>query len=137
MVQEMATKILAILADRPTATFVELLQLIGSEAVGEEIIGVPGYDHAILWAGVSNDFIAALNSIRPQIIMEPTNFMVYAMDGGALNLPIPPANAKSMNFKEDTWMPTTISLRTPEKAAKLAKAIEVARKREAKAKRAA
>jgi hypothetical protein len=131
--EEMGKKILAILEDRPAATFVELTQLVGVEAVCEQVIGVPGYEHAILWEGVSNVFIAALNLIRPQIIMEPTNFMVYVMDGAALNMPVLPKNAKSMDFAEDTWMPTTISLRTPEKAAKLAKAIEVARKREAKA----
>jgi hypothetical protein len=134
-VEEMGKKILAILEDRPAATFIELTQLVGAEAVGEQVIGVPGYEHAILWVGVSNEFIAALNLIRPQIIMEPTNFMVYAMDGAALNMPILPNNAKSMDFEEDTWMPVTISLKTPEKAAKLAKAIEVARKREAKAKK--
>jgi len=95
---------------RGGVTFVELQSLLESsmEVKGDLVIYVPGYENIILWAGISQEFFQvvtlALNS--HQIMMRPTQLLVYLVDGGALNMPI----AKSArHYQTPHWLPVSFS----------------------------
>jgi hypothetical protein len=89
-----------------SVSFVELVNLEPGFAGDLSI----SYGTLVLWAGVSDRFIDALEECKPLIEPTPTSVLVYWHDGAALGLPIakrPPKNG----YKEPHWAPVVWNLR--------------------------
>jgi hypothetical protein len=112
--EEMAQRILQVIEQLPGTTFYELVPKCGEEARGEFQISLGGLPNSILWAGVSEKFCAAFNLAKPQIEERNSNALVYAMDGGGLNIPLPSkkeckqALKNKQDFKEERWLPVVL-----------------------------
>ena len=109
-VEEMAAKILQIVEGHPQTTFAELRKYIGKEMDGDYRFGFPQNPNIVLWSDVNETFIDAFQFVKDKLFVVPTTFLVYAMDGQGLTLPI----AKHLKHKTPHWVPTVISIRTPE-----------------------
>jgi hypothetical protein len=107
--EEMAEKIFeTVVMLGPGCSFVEIQQHCGEEARGDFQFSLPGYQNVILWAGVSEMFVTALHSIREKLHLRPTGFLVYAMDGEMLRMPI----AKTFRaYKAPRWLPVVFGVR--------------------------
>jgi len=108
-------KILMYILNNGDATFIGLENYLGESAKGNmtwEII-----DNVTLWAGMSDDFIAAMMSLRKDELIEPsgTQLLVYLIDGGTLNLPIA-KRPKSTGYKKEHWLPVIFHLTEKGKA---------------------
>ena len=119
-VEEMSQKILQTIKDRPATTFVEIVNACGDEARGEFMLTFPGKENAILWSGVSEKFGEAWNLVRHQTTCARSNYLVYMMDGGLLDLPIMKNNIKNLNFKKPTWCPVVLYLKKADEAKEVA-----------------
>jgi hypothetical protein len=95
---------------RDWVSFVEIsreLEIRGIPTEGEFEIGVPGYANLIMWAGMSEEFVAVLDEMwgDPRIVLDSGHFLAYLIDGVMLTLPIakrPPKNG----YREPHWAPT-------------------------------
>jgi len=107
-------------------TFAEIVNAIGSEANGDRQLGRLDLN-VVLWSGVSEAFVDAFTLAKSRIYPVQTQFLVYAMDGALLNLPI----AKQLNkpYKKTHWLPVVFSSRPAKQGKRLSNSrIEAARK---------
>ena len=97
-------------------TFAEIVNAIGEDASGNRQLGWPDLN-LVLWSGVSEDFMKAFALAKPQIYPVPSQFLVYAMDGMFLDMPI----AKQVNkpYKKPHWLPVVFWLRSGKKTKRL------------------
>jgi hypothetical protein len=107
--ETMAERILEIIRQRGGATFVELIDELGSEARGDGVLPLPKAPNIILWAGVSDKFTAALNLVKDRLVPEPCNQLVYLFDGDVLDLP--PFEYKYVGTDTECWVPVQLVLR--------------------------
>jgi hypothetical protein len=96
-------------------TFVEIVAAIGEQAQGDCTLGWPDLKLA-LWDHVSADFISAFSLAKTRIYPVPAQFLVYAMDGRLLNMPI--AKQLKKPYKRLHWLPVVFWLRDSTKKAK-------------------
>jgi hypothetical protein len=109
-VVEMAEKILKFVEGYQPTTFVEIVRHLGEEASGEYEFGFPNNPNIVLWSGVSMTFINAYELVKGNLMAEPTDALIYMMDGEVLDYPI----AKHFNYRRKHWLPVSLSIRTLE-----------------------
>ena len=70
--------------------------------------GRGGFDNIVLWAGMSEVGVEAINLVRKdeRVELKPAHQLVYLIDGGALRLPIATGMRR---YKEPHWLPCTIA----------------------------
>jgi hypothetical protein len=100
-------------------TFAEIVNAIGEEASGDRQLGWPDLN-LVLWSGVSEDFIKAFTLAKPHIYPVPTQFLVYAMDGMFLDMPV--AKHLTKPYKKPHWLPVVFWLRSAKQAKRLSDA---------------
>lgn len=127
-ISKMGVRIVLFVHSRPTATFAELTQHLGEAASGDCNMCLGPHKNLVLWSDVSDLFINAFNAIKPMLFEEPSHFMVYAMDGQVLTLPI----ATRLDHNEPHWVPMVLSIRTKEHQKKIDEAKRRNEQREAR-----
>ncbi len=87
-------------------TFPELQKRLGDRFEMKGNVEVYLQDNLVLWAGMSEEFAAAIIELQEtkRIYPEPTVYLTYLIDGGALSLPIPKRFPKG-GFKKLYWIP--------------------------------
>ncbi len=106
----MKEKIKAEMQHQVGISFVELQNLIGSDAFGDYAICFPDDENLILWGNCSFDFFEAIWDLMSEkvIVPHPTSVLTYHVDGRVPNLPI--ARSKPRNgYKKPHWFPITFS----------------------------
>lgn len=85
-------------------TFVELKDMLGRYM---DVQGTWAWEIApntILWADMSEQFLAVMDEARPRLDIAPAAWLVYAMDGGLLSLPLAKRIPKG-GYKSEHWLP--------------------------------
>jgi hypothetical protein len=100
---EMADKITDLVLRKRNVTFIELVNEIGEEAIGESSIANEELK-VVFWDGISKIFYDALQlAMQDKVESGPCHYLVYFFDGTALQLPI----AKRLRaYKNWHWLPT-------------------------------
>src|SRR5229473_2628688 len=111
--EEMTEKIIEFVRGYQPASLVELVRCLGKEAEGEMTMHLPNRPNIILWMGLSNTFIDAFLAAKREVFLDTTHFMIYAMDGGMLNLPIAKRYGKA-DYKKPHWLPIVLSIKKSE-----------------------
>jgi hypothetical protein len=130
-ISKMGLRIVLFVHSHPTATYAELTRHLGETACGDLDMTFHQHPNLVLWSGVSDLFIDAFIAVRSMLFEAPSNFMVYAMDGQALTLPI----ATRTDHDTPHWVPMVLSIRTEEHKKEIAEAKRRNERREAKRKR--
>jgi hypothetical protein len=107
-VQEMSQRILATIDRAGDATMVELQSAVGDESKGEYSFEFA--PNVVMWAGMSEMFLAALQSLRPVIEPHPSSVLCYLYDGGTLRLPLAKRPTRK-GYKTPHWTPVTFRRR--------------------------
>jgi hypothetical protein len=83
-------------------SFVELMNHI-PESKGDFEFGFKE-KNIVLWSDLSEEFLIAIQTLHDEqkIIMCLSSYLVYACDGGMLNLPI---SKQSIKYKKPHWLP--------------------------------
>jgi hypothetical protein len=84
--QETTEEIVSAVTERDTASFGELLEPCGPEAIGD--LTFSPRRNLLLWHGVSAAFCEALTAAGKRILPVPTESLVYLVDGGFMCLPV-------------------------------------------------
>ncbi len=89
-------------------SMVELERVAGEEidTSGDLAWVVPNDSNLVLWAGMSEDFVAAIDALRERGNVEAggANPLIYIIDGKSLNYPLarrPPASG----YAVEHWLP--------------------------------
>jgi hypothetical protein len=85
-------------------TFVELKDMLGRYM---DVRGTWAWEIApntILWADMSEQFLDVMTAARPRLDIAPAAWLVYAIDGGLLRLPIAKRVPKA-GYKTEHWLP--------------------------------
>jgi len=106
--QEMADRILDLIAMRGDSTFAEISNVIGEEAKGDLQWEIS--PNTILWTGMSQTLRDAFKIAHDKIVPHPTHFLVYLYDGAALQLPVAKTVSKT-GFKKPHWLPVVFRFR--------------------------
>lgn len=96
-------------------TFAEIPLICGDAANGALAMYIPEYPNIILWDGLSDEVIDAINALlkEEKIHLHPTIAMVYLCDGAAVRLPI----AKTIrHYKSPRWLPVVFNAGPAKKA---------------------
>jgi hypothetical protein len=104
-IEEMAQRILQTVDDYAPASLVEIVRACGDEAKGDCTLTLGSKPNAVLWDGVSDKFTAAFNLIKPKTTITTASWLIYAMDGGVLDLPVVADEAENLDFETETWCP--------------------------------
>lgn len=105
-VQEMTEQIVSVVTELDTASFVELLEACGPEAIGD--LTLTPRRNLLLWRGVSGAFCEALTAAGTRVLPVPTEPLVYLVDGGFLCLPV----AKQLrHYSSPHWLPVVFRTR--------------------------
>ena len=111
-IQEMADKILEVIQGCGSgASFVDIENACGDEAQGNLLVTVPTRDNTIVWGGVSKKFIHAFNIAKPKIYLQPSSFIIYAMDGKVLTYPLA-LRPRKKDYKKPHWYPVTFRMKS-------------------------
>jgi hypothetical protein len=112
--QETVTQALQLIGTRRGVTFVELADLLGDRARGDQSIELPALPNVVLWVGMSDDFIDLVDALQAtgQVQMQSTVPLVYLIDGGFPNLPIAKRPPKS-GYRQPHWAPVVFNPKTP------------------------
>jgi len=108
--EQMADKILeAVKVYGAGTSFVDLENYIGGQMTGTLSFHLPGKPNSVLWDGVSDTFIDGLvRAVRSKNIeFRPSIFMLYAMDGKFLTLPV--GTIRKQDYKTPHWIPVVLS----------------------------
>lgn len=91
-------------------TFVEIGESFPSFFGGNEIVGITE-KNIVFWIGLSKTGSKIITELinSKSIHMQMTDPMVYAFDGGLLQLPLAKNNSK--RYEELHWLPVTLSPR--------------------------
>jgi len=116
--QEMADRILDLIAMRGDTTFAEIFNVIGDEAKGD--LGWQISPNTVLWTGISQTLRDAFEIMHDKIIPHPTSFLVYLYDGSALELPVAKTATKT-GYKKPHWLPVVFRFRNKAEQADRAK----------------
>jgi len=104
----MAERILDLIAMRSDTTFAEIFDVIGEEARGDLTWEIS--PNTVLWTGMSQTLYDAFKIMHETIIPQPTDFLVYLYDEGALNLPVAKKVSKT-GYKRPHWLPVVFRFR--------------------------
>jgi hypothetical protein len=109
-VEQMAEKILETVKHYGAGTsFVDLEHAISKPMQGDFSFHLPNKPNSILWDGVSELFIDGLLQAldTKKIVPKPSIFLLYAMDGKFLNLPV--GTARKKDYRKPHWIPCVLS----------------------------
>jgi hypothetical protein len=106
--QEMADRILDLIAMRNDSTFAEIINVIGEEAKGDLTWEIS--PNTVLWTGMSRTLSDAFKIMHDKIVPHPTDFLVYLYDGAALQLPLAKTVPKT-GYKKPHWLPVAFRFR--------------------------
>jgi hypothetical protein len=112
--QEMADRILDLIASYEDTTFPEIMRSIGEEARGNHAI--ESRPNTFLWAGISKNLFDSFALIKDKLDVHRCSFMVSALDGSILNFPIAKSIPKD-GYKEPHWLPVILRYRDKKEAA--------------------
>ena len=104
----MAQAVLDLVRKRPGTSWVELCRLVEG-AKGERFVF--GGPNVVLWHGVSQDLIDAVNALRDAGLIElrASVPLVYMVDGEVLTLPLA-RRLPEVGYAEPHWLPTEFSV---------------------------
>ena len=102
-----AKRILARVGEGGGVSFVELHELFPDQGPLMWEMGAP---NVILWAGMSQKFVDAMQEARPYLDINPCHVLVYVADGSMLQMPIVTEITKA-GFKKPHWLPVTFSVK--------------------------
>jgi len=106
----MRDKILRFVAERGGAvTFVELERFLGADSQGDQVLASEDSAAVLLWSGMSAGFRAAIVELIGEelIAMHETRSLVYAIDGGGLDLPVARGRYR---YVHPRWRPVVLDL---------------------------
>jgi hypothetical protein len=104
---DLRARILEVIGRGGGTSFVELMRIEG--AVGPFELFLDEDKNLVLWEGVSHEFTLAITGLVQQkaVVAKQSDLLVYAFDGGALELPI----AKQFReYKDPRWVPVVFWL---------------------------
>jgi hypothetical protein len=106
----MAEQILKIVTERRTVTFVELQNSIAGFGGGDKEISLngDGYSNIVLWGGLTDAAVAALEELRVSRAIHPIPAapLTYLIDGAMMRMPV----AKSKrHYKKPHWAPVVFN----------------------------
>jgi hypothetical protein len=98
----------AFVKGNPGATFPEVMRLFGEWSVGDTAMTLSEFPNLILWVGMSQGFVEALEEAQQLglIHRRPSTVLVYAVDGQLLGVPVA---TKVKREGIDKWLPVTFS----------------------------
>lgn len=81
------------------------------ELTGTFNMTLPG-NNIVLWSGMSEPFVDAMASLAGdgRIHFRETQWLIYCLDGGALQLPVVKRRPPRGGFKTAHWLPVCIGL---------------------------
>lgn len=90
-------------------TFVELHRALTDSMEGKWCLCSTAHPNIIIWVGVNQDFIDALQELMTEgkIEMRSTAMLTYLVDGESLSLPLA---TRSYNYKKPHWLPMCVNL---------------------------
>ncbi len=102
-VDKLAARISAYLSRRSGISLVELSRDI--EGFAGEVVWGSNETNVIVWDRMSQDAIAAITGLiaEEKIVATPSNVLVYAFDGGVLDMPI--ATDVRRSYAKPRWLP--------------------------------
>lgn len=100
--QEMADRILDLIACNGDATFPQIVDSIGDEARGDHALELA--PNTIAWAGISKAFLDAFALAKDKLEVHRTNFLINAIDGAILKFPLAKCLRKG-GHKRPHWIP--------------------------------
>ncbi len=99
-----------------SVTFVEIEDCLGESVAKGDLAFtlLEPYENIVLWSGMSEDFVAVISAIQQSraLDIKPTEWLTYALDGGALKLPIVTGKRK---YKTLHWLPVCFHMPKPAK----------------------
>jgi len=101
-------QILEYVQERGNVSFAELMRLGGDAAKGDQALCLEEYPNLIMWAGMSQPFIKAIEELLEEgrLVEKPTSLLVYMADGMLLRMPL----AKSKrHYKKPRWTPVVFN----------------------------
>lgn len=122
--QEMADRILDLIADHGDTTFPEIVGSIGDEAKGD--IAFELTPNTILWDGISRTLFDSFAFIKDKLEIHRTSFLVPAFDGGMLNLPLAKSVPKN-GYERPHWLPVIFRFRDKKEAAERRASVRASR----------
>lgn len=107
--KEWKTKVLKCVNSHCGASFVNLIEEIGSNAKGEYEIVVPQSRNLILWTGLSKELIDTLSALKDKKVIRfrPVSSMVYVMDGQTLSYPVA---YEAKDYPVPHWCPVVVEM---------------------------
>jgi hypothetical protein len=90
MTDDLVDEVMAFITARDRVTFMELKSFLRHRgAPTEGTLSVEAWPNGVLWAGMSEEFVALVNSLRAshQVDLVPGNWLAYLHDGSILRLP--------------------------------------------------
>jgi len=111
--QEMADRILDLIAKHGDTTFPEIINSIGDEARGN--IAFELSPNTILWDGISQTLFDSFALIKDKLELHKTHFLIPAFDGALLDLPIA-RSAPKKGYKRPHWLPIVFRFRNKQDA---------------------
>jgi hypothetical protein len=105
--EELAADVLAYIESHDHVTFAELARKWPDEFTGGDLALLvhPDYPNMLLWSGVTEKGVAALDFVRPKTDLIPTVLLTYLIDGATLKLPIAKSARK---YKKPHWVPSVL-----------------------------
>lgn len=105
--EEMKKTVLDYINKNDSVSYAELTHLFeenGYDYEGDLMSCSDQCEHVVFWSGWNGDTYDMLTELMHEgkIHREPTIFLTYLIDGGALSLPIV---KRSINYKTDHWLP--------------------------------
>lgn len=103
---EMATRILAVVEERDWVTFAELSELVPGFC-GDQYMALPEHPNTIVWIGISKDATEAIDQLlaKDLIVGISGSPLSYYVDGKVLTLPL--AKSTKRDYKKPRWLPIT------------------------------
>ncbi len=107
----MAAQIVDFVRSRGGSLFHEIVQHIGTEAVGTGHLHFLNYPNVVLWANVSKSFVDAINMAFPLLEFRRANPVMYVYFSDDVGYPcLPVVSAKdyangTLDFEEKRWLP--------------------------------
>lgn len=92
-------------------SFIGISKMLGDAGKGDLAIELAHTPNAILWSGVSQELVDAVDTIVSRKLANLTKVpvLIYLIDGGGLRLPIGSRPRKYKGYKEPHWIPVVFS----------------------------
>jgi hypothetical protein len=101
-------------ANRTGTSFIEVttaFRQAGYNPDGGLAIEHPAVEQMLMWGGVSDDLLAAVNELLGARLIHytPTSVLVYLADGGMMPYPLAERMPKNRKFAKPHWIPMVLN----------------------------